>query len=453
MSAAPAVRRPVAAAPGALPLLGHALPLRRSPLAFLAALPACGDLVEVRLGPRRAHLVCDPDLVQQVLRDSRTYDKGGPLFDKVRLLTGDGLATSDWEVHRRQRRLMQPAFQVSRMAGYAEVMNEEIAAVLAGWTPGRTFDVNAAMQAMTARIIVRTLFAAQIDERAVTEIQQCLPVFTRGVYRRMVAPFGLMERLPTPANRRFDQALARLHSVIERTITAYRADADHGDLMSTLVNATDSGTGERLTPDEIHEQVVSLLLGGTETTGNVLSWSFHLLDENPQARERLFAEVDEVLDGRLPVFTDLSRMPYARRVLTESLRLYPSTWLLSRSTTAPATLGGLELPAGSIVLFSFYAIGRDARHFTDPERFDPDRWLPERAAGVPRSAQLSFGAGSRKCIGDQFALVEALLLLTAVSSRWRLRGAPGFRAVPEPKASLSTGPLPMTGEPRSPGER
>ncbi|GAB3644426.1 cytochrome P450 [Streptomyces sparsus] len=453
MTAAPTAYGPPPLAPGALPLLGHALPLRRAPLEFLASLPARGDLVEVRLGPRPAYLACHPDLVQQVLRDSRTYDKGGPLFDKVRLLTGDGLATSDWATHRRQRRLMQPAFQVARMAGYAEVMSEEIRAVLGDWRAGRTFDLNAAMQAMTARIIVRTLFSTQIDERAISEIQRCLPVFTRGVYRRMVAPFGLLERLPTPANRRFDRALSRLHAVIEQAIRGYRADADHGDLMSTLVNAQDAETGECLAPEEIHDQVVSLLLGGTETTGNVLSWAFHLLDENPDARAALFAEVDEVLDGRLPCFTDLPRLPTARRVITESLRLYPSTWLLSRSTTAPARLGGVHLPAGSIVLLSFYAVGHDPRLFADAEQFDPDRWLPERAAAVPRSAQLSFGAGSRKCIGDQFALVEALLLLTAVSSRWRLRSAPGFRAVPEPKASLSTGPLPMTIEARTPERR
>ncbi|MBB1245274.1 cytochrome P450, partial [Streptomyces durbertensis] len=434
----------VGTAPGALPLLGHALPLRLRPLAFLASLPAHGDLVRVRLGPRPAHLVCDPELVRQVLRDSRTFDKGGPLFDKVRLLTGDGLATSDWSTHRRQRRLMQPAFHPARMAGYAEVMTEEINSAVGRWRPGAAVDLNAQMQALTARIIVRTLFSGQIRPAAITEIQECLPVFTKGVYRRMIAPFGLVERLPLPANRDFQRALDRLHSVIDETIRDYQATgADRGDLMSTLLTAEDEETGQGLSADEIHEQVVSLLLGGTETTGNVLSWAFHLLAHHPEAEEELTAELDRVLAGRAPAYTDLPRLEYTRHVITETLRLYPSTWLLSRTTTAETELAGERLPEGAVVLFSFYAVGRNPALFEDVERFDPGRWRPERVASVPRSAQLSFGAGSRKCIGDRFALVEAMLLLAAVGSRWRLRHVPGTRVRAKPKASLSTGPLPM----------
>jgi pentalenene oxygenase len=415
-------------------------------LEFLASLPAYGDLVEVRLGPRRAYLACHPELVQQVLRESRTFDKGGPLFDKVRLLTGNGLATSRWEEHRRQRRLMQPAFHPDRMPDYAVVMQEEIATVLGSWRAGRAFDLNDAMHELTARIIVRTLFSSQIDDQAVAEIQQCLPVMTRGFYTRMVAPLGLMEKLPTPANRRFEEALARLRAVIDQTISGYQAGVDHGDLMSIMVGARDEETGEGLARHEIYDQVMTLLLGATETTGNSLSWTFHLLAENPEAERRVHEEVDRVLDGRFPDFDDVPRLDHCRRVVTEAMRLYPSTWLLTRSTTSETELAGRRLAKGTTVLLCFYALGHNPALFPEPERFDPDRWVPERAKSVPRGALNSFGGGSRKCIGDRFAVIETTLALAAVASRWRLRPVSGARIQPKPKASLGTGPLPMLPE-------
>ncbi|MFF4545740.1 cytochrome P450 [Streptomyces sp. NPDC001406] len=450
---APPVSRPATTgvAPGGLPLLGHAIPLRRRPLDFLAALPAHGDLVEVRLGPQRTYLVCHPDLVQQVLRDSRTFDKGGPLFDKVRLLTGNGLATSSWADHRRQRRLMQPAFRPERMAGYATVMDHEIGAMLDSWEEGRAFDVNAAMQALTARIIVRTLFSTRIEDRAVAEIQRCLPVITRGFYTRMVAPVGLLEKLPTRSNRRFDRALERMRSVIDETIGAHAAGVDHGDLLSGLLGAEDEETGERLAGDEIHDQVMTLLLGATETTGNTLSWIFHLLGENPEAAEQLHRELDGLLPGRRPGFDDLPHLDYTRRVIIESLRMYPTTWLLTRSTTCETELAGVRLAPGTIVLLSFYALGRNPALYPAPDRFDPDRWLPERAKAVPRGAWNSFGGGSRKCIGDRFGTIEVMLVLATVAAGWRLRPRPGPGIRPEPKASLSTGPLPMVAERRRRG--
>ncbi|MBC2900539.1 cytochrome P450 [Streptomyces cupreus] len=438
-------------APGGLPLLGHALPLRRRPLEFLAALPAQGDLVEVRLGPRRMYLACHPDLVQQVLRDSRTFDKGGPMFDKVRLLTGNGLATSCWAEHRRQRRLVQPAFHQERMAGYAAVMDHEITSMLDSWQEGRVLDVHAAMQALTARVIVRTLFSTRIEDWAVDEIQRCLPVITRGFFTRMVAPLGLMEKLPTRRNREFDRALERMRNVIDQTVSSHPTGTDHGDLLSSLLGAEDEETGERLAGHEIHDQVMTLLMGAIETTSNTLAWTYHLLGENPETEARLHREIDSVLPGRRPGFDDLPHLGYTQRVVTEALRLYPPTWLLTRSTTCEAELAGLRLAPGTTVALSFYALGHNPALFSDPERFDPDRWLPERAKTVPRGAWNSFGGGSRKCIGDRFATIETTLVLAAVASGWRLKPHPGPSIRPEPKASLSTGPLPMIPERRRQG--
>ncbi|CAM5520933.1 cytochrome P450 [Streptomyces aurantiogriseus] len=434
-----------AIAPGRLPVLGHAVPLLRRPLRFLTSLPSHGDLVEVRLGPLRAYLVCRPELVQQVLLDPRTFDKGGPLFDAARLLVGNGLVTSGWAEHRIQRRLVQPAFHPGRMASYARVMCEEVDTVVSAWEEGRAVDLNAALHALTIRVTMRTLLSTTMDSRAVAEVQHCLPVIFKGVYRRMIAPIGPLHRLPTPENRRFDRARARLCAIIDETVRARRsAGSEHDDVLSILIGAHDDESSKRFTDDEVRDQVMTMLIGGTETTANALGWAFHLLSRHPEAERAVQDEVDRVLGGRLlPAFPDLPELDHTRRVVTEALRLYPPAWILTRTTTAETELAGQPLPPGAIVLFSPYVLGRDPGVFRDPGRFDPDRWLPERVSPALRSAMLPFSAGSRKCIGDAFGMAEATLALAAVSARWQLRPVPGATIRPMPKASLSPGPLLM----------
>ncbi|MFF7977393.1 cytochrome P450 [Streptomyces sp. NPDC007905] len=432
-------------APGRLPVLGHAVPLLRRPLEFLTSLPALGDLVEVRLGPLRAFLVCRPELVQQVLLKPRTFDKGGPLFEAARLLVGNGLVTSGWAEHRIQRRLVQPAFHSSRMAQYVSVMGEEIEAALSQWQEDRAIELNAVLHALTIRVTMRTLFSTTIDGRAVDDVQRCLPAIFRGIYRRMIVPIAPLGKLPTPENRRFNQARARLHTIINETVQARKgASSDAEDLLSTLIGAADEESGKRFTDEEIRDQVMTLLIGGTETTASALAWAFHLLGRHPEAEQKLQSDVDGVLGGRLmPAFRDLPALDYARRIVTEALRLYPPAWILTRTTTIETELAGRPLAPGTTVLFSPYVLGRDPRVFPDPECFDPDRWLPGRASAVQRSAMVPFSAGSRKCIGDSFGMAEATLALAAISARWKLRPVPGTTIRPMPKASLNTGPLLM----------
>lgn len=441
-------------APGRLPVLGHAIPLRRRPLEFLEGLPEHGDLVEIRLGPQPAYMACHPELVRQVLLDPRTYDKGGPLFDKVRPLVGNGLFSSAWAEHRLQRRLVYPAFHPSRTASYAAMMCEEIDALLGSWRDGRAIDLAATLHALTVRVTTRTLFSTTADARAVADVQHCLPIILRGIYRRMTAPVGLLERLPTPENRRFEQARTRLRAVIDETVQGCRrSGADNGDLLSILVSARDEESGERLTDEDLRDQVMTLLIAGTETTASVVAWTFHLLSQHAEVEEQLHDEVDRVLEGRLPAFGDLPALDYARRVVTETLRLYPPAWLLSRMVTVETELAGEKLKPGATVLYSPYILGRSPGLFPDPSRFEPDRWLPERAASVPRGAMVPFGAGGRKCIGEAFGMAEATLAIAAVSTRWRLRPVPGTTVRPRPEAALGTGPLRMLPEPRRFGAR
>ncbi|WKK22976.1 cytochrome P450 [Streptomyces olivoreticuli] len=439
----------VTAAPRRLPLVGHALLLGRRPLEFLTSLPALGDLVELRIGTKQAFLPCHPELVQKVLLNARVYDTGGPVKEKARPILGNGLITSDWADHRRQRRMVQPAFHPARIATYAGVMHEECAAHAATWEAGKPVDISDAMQGLTARITARALFSTEMAPHSVAEIQRSLPVMVEGAYRRAVDPTGLLAKLPLAANREFDAALGRLHALIDGIVGDYRRTGeDRGDLLSALLAARDDEDGGQMSDQEVHDQVITLLLAGVETTASALTWAWHLLAAHPEAERRLHAEVDEVLAGRTPTYADVPKLAYTQRVFTETLRLYPPAWMYTRMTTEDTELGGHRLRTGTDILISPYVIHRMPGLFADPEDFDPDRWLPERAKDVTRGSYLPFGAGSRKCIGDVFGMTEATLALAALASRWRLRPVPGVAVRPRAQMSLTAGPLPMVPEPR-----
>ncbi|MEU3752696.1 cytochrome P450 [Streptomyces olivoreticuli] len=436
------------AAPGALPLLGHVLSLWRRPLDFIASLPAHGDLVEVRLGPSRAYLAAHPELVRHVLLNPRVFDKGG-VFDKARQLLGNSLSVSRGEEHRFQRRLIQPAFHTTKIAAYTNAVADDTRAVTDAWRPGETRDISDAMHALLMRVAARTLFSTGLDDTVIEEARHCLRTVSQGIYKRTVAPLGVMEKLPTPGNRAYDHANSRLREIVAEMIARRRrSDADHGDLLSTLLRAEHPETGERLDDRQVLDQVVTFLVAGSETTASTLAFVFHLMGTLPEVEKRVHAEVDEALGGRTPVYDDLPALPYTRNVITEALRLYPPSWMAMRVAAEDTELGGRHIPAGTMILYSAYALHHNPELFPDPEVFDPGRWEGERAREVPRGALLPFGAGSHKCIGDVLALTETALIVATVAARWRLRPVPGTSLRPEPKATLEAGPLPMICERR-----
>ncbi|GGV58737.1 cytochrome P450 [Streptomyces longisporoflavus] len=442
--------RPVEA-PHALPLLGHAGQLWFRPLPFIRELAYKHGLVTLRLGPYRAYLACGTADVLEVLHDARTFDKGGPLFEKARLLVGDGLVSSDFTTHRRQRLLLQPAFHTARLPGYQQLMARQVDATLATWRTGQVLDLGHAMHTLTLRVAARTMFGARLDDRAIGEVVAAMPVIMRGVYQRMVLPVDWTHRLPLPANRRFERARATMHRVIGDTVRAYRRSGqDHHDLLSILVHGRDEH-GAGLTEEEIHDQVMTLLIGATEPPGDALTWIFSLLAAHPDAERAVRAEADHVLGCRpATVLTpdDLPRLEHTHRVVREALRLYPPAWLLTRTTTRDTRLAGHPVKKGSTVLFSPYQTQHDPRVFPEPRRFDPDRWRAPTAAA--RLAMLPFGAGNRKCIGDEVALTELVGVTAAVAARFRLRPVSGTTPRPVARASLGADRVLMTVQSRRP---
>ncbi|WP_329403581.1 cytochrome P450 [Streptomyces melanogenes] len=431
-------------APGGLPLLGHAWQLHARPLEFLSSLPAHGDLVRIGMGPWPAYVVCRPDAAHQMLTDSRTFDKGGPFFDKARVLFGSSLPMAGWREHRWQRRQMQPAFQPGRIDGYAVVMGEEVDRMTTAWKAGQRLDVTAALTTLTLRIVTRSVLAAEAEDSAVAEVLESLHTVIDGIYQRVMLPLGPLYRLPTRGNLRYRRACTRLHRAIDDIIAARRAAPGKDDLVSMLLTAHDDDTGEPMSDEDIRDQLMVMIGAGFETTANTLAFAIWLISQHPKVREQLHAEVDATLAGRTATPADLDGLAYTQRIIHEVMRMYPAGWFFTRVTTTDTTLAGHPLPKGTALLYSAYLLHHQPDLFPDPERFDPDRWAADGADALPRGAHVPFGGGNRKCIGDQFALTEMTLALATVCTRWDLTPDPEATLHVQVRGTLGPGPLDMT---------
>lgn len=434
-------------APEARPIIGHAGKLWRHPLEFVRELRDCGDIAIIRVGTSNAYVINHPRLIRQMLVDDvNNFDKGVQ-FDKMIPFTGNGLFNSRGTFHLRQRRLMQPAFHRSRIAEYVPIMQEIARDRIGAWAPGQQIDMNGELQSLALTIVTKALCSTDIGDRAVREFSESLPIVLDGIGKRALDPTGLFEKIPLPANRRFDRALAAMHAVIDDIVQRYRRDGtDHHDLLSQMLRAHDSETGESMTDAQVHDEVISILAAGAETTADTLTWACYLISEHPDVQERIRDEVAAVANGRPIEAGDIERLTYVRQVITETLRIFPTTWILTRRPREDAELGGHRIPAGSMVLFSLYALHRDKEYFTDPNVFDPDRWAPEKAKLIPRGAYLPFGRGVRGCIGEPFAWAESIVIMATLAGNWRIRLAEGTDMKPLAKALLVPSPLSVIAE-------
>jgi cytochrome P450 len=417
----------------------------RDPLGFLGGLQrAHGDVARFRMAGRDFVLVSHPDHVREVLvTDQRRYGRGYR-YRTLKLLLGEGLLTSEGEFHLRQRRLAQPAFHRERIARYAEAMGAAAERWDARWRARAAdpapVDVADEMAKLALVIVSETLFGADVTREA-DAVSHALDVALHSATPAFAALGRWAVHLPIPAARRFRRARADLDAVIYRLIAERRrSGADHGDLLSMLLLAVDGeagdGTAARMTDLQLRDEAMTLFLAGHETTANLLAWSWYLLAQHPDVAERLVASLDAALGGRTPTMDDVPRLGYARQVLSEALRLYPPAWALGRVALEPVAFGGYAVPPGAGVLMSPYLMHRDPRWWPEPARFDPDRWAPGAGADRHRFAFYPFGAGTRICIGEQFAWTEALIVLATLAPRWAPALAPGAVVAPEPIITL-----------------
>jgi cytochrome P450 len=397
------------------------------------------NAVGVRLRGRHLLLVVDPALAGELLIEHAGSTNKGPGMERTRHLLGDGLLTSEGADHRRARRLVAPAFSPRRLAGYVDQFAERTAAHVDTWTDGSVVDMHQEMATLTLDIVGGTLLGIDLRERAPgirSALEATLEHFaaTRPAFNRRRP----RERMATPEEVGVDTgALAAVHSLVDEIIEQRRENPseDRGDVISALLAASAEPDGLR--PAEVHDHVLTLLMAGHETTANALSWTMHLLGQNPDKAQRLHAELDAL--GRSPTSADLPALTYTRAVVSEAIRLYPPAWMIGRSTEEPIELGGWQVPVGSLVAVCPLLMQHDARWFPEPDTFDPDRWLDERRERVPKYAYLPFGTGPRSCVGEQFAWAEAVTALAVLAGRFTARTEPGHVVRPQYRITMRPG--------------
>jgi cytochrome P450 len=456
---APTVRRNARYTPldvdGPLPLdMIRGVPsIMRDPLSWLErAVHTYGDLVAFPLPRTPVLLVNTPSGARRVLQENhRNYTKQTIQYGALSLVTGAGLLTADGEPWLRHRRIMQPAFHhggLDQVAEHTLAAAERLKRVWDDVPTGQPVDADAATMRAMLEVVGRTLFAedlADAGERVVAAVEEALRV----VLARARSPLsnGPLGRLPSPSRRRLRRSVATLDEVCADVVRRRRKQGiapEDGDLLAMLLRADD-----RLTDAEIRDELVTLVIAGHETVASSLTWTMHLLAGAPQVQERMHAELDAVLADRPPRWSDLPELSYTRAVVDESLRLYPPAWVITRRAQAADQVDGVAVPAGTLILISPWLLHRSAATWPDPLRFDPARFLgPE--SGRRRDGYLPFGAGPRLCIGRDFALVEAALVLAALLRDRTVRHPP-FTARPAVDALITLRPrggLPLLLSPR-----
>ncbi|MBX6332860.1 MAG: cytochrome P450 [Gemmatimonadaceae bacterium] len=409
--------------------------LARDHLAFFARLEACGDVAQLRLGAQRFVLFGHPgDLQRLLVTKPRTFARGRG-FERATPLLGDAGLTADGARRPLHRRRVRPAIQRDRVAAYAAAMAGHAERATATWGDDTTLDVHEAMTRLTRAIIGKILFDLDVGDDP-GGMEETIDLSLR-TYRRALLPLGtLLERVPLPSVRCVQCARRRFARWLTDAIRARRTLGDgRDDLLTTLLRARDAD-GRALSDAELRDEILALLVAGHETAAVALTWTWYLLSQYPNVEERLHAELDAVLGDRLPEARDLPRLTYTRMVIAEAMRLYPPVWIVERRAVRDVEAHGYRVPAGSLVYASPYFVHRDPRWYERPDRFDPERWHPDRADARPRFAYFPLGGGTRAGIGEQFAWTVQIVVLATIARRWRLRLARNHPVALEPLATL-----------------
>ena len=432
------------------PIFGSARAFRDDPLDFIeSARRKHGDFVRIRLGPYRVYLLLGPKHVRHLLqKNPGNYLKDG--YEHNEPLTGSGLLTSEGDFWRRQRRLTQPAFHKERLRGMVGTMTDATEEMLGRWRDHlgnggrRPLEIDAEMSRLTLSIVSRTLMGTDVSGEA-SEVGRSLEYTLWYAFRRTGRFFNPPFGFPTPKNLRYMRAIRTLETLVYSLIDGRRESDEVGaDLLSMLVQARDSETGEGVGRSQLRDEVITFLAAGYETTARALAWTFYLLDRNPEERRKLREELAQVLGGRAPTYEDLPRLVYTKMFVEESMRLYPPVWGLARRAKGEDEIGGHRVPKGSRLIISSYVTHRHPAFWENPEKFEPEHFTPERSKGRPRYAYFPFGGGPRQCIGINFAMMEATLIIAMVAQRFDLSLVPSHPV--EPQANLTLIPrygLPM----------
>jgi cytochrome P450 len=408
----------------------------RGNLPWLQSLAAeHGDIVRMRMLGSWWFIVSHPDDIEKMLvKDARVMQRDSTI-GIVRRILGRGLLTSEGNLWKRQRKLMSQAFTPKRIADYATAMVRVGDVGLRRWKDGATTNLHHEMSRLTMEIVADVLFGASMDASEVKVVSDAMEVANEFFSGSPEAMLKIPKWVPTPRNVGMNRAVAQLDRVVYDIIAQRRDGQPKNDLLGTLLAARDDD-GSGMNDRQLRDEVMTLFLAGHETTSLTLAHTLYLLSKNPEIEKRLYEEIKNVLGDRLPTAQDARSLPLADWVLKETMRLYPPAWSTGRETTEPYEIRGHEIPVGSQLMASQWIVHRDARWYPDPERFDPDRWSPERAKDIPRYAYFPFGGGPRVCIGNHFAMMEATLILAMILQRFHVELLPGEKLELSPAVTL-----------------
>ncbi len=422
-------------------LIGSADRISNERIPFLMSLRReFGEVSRFTVWGQEIYLVSRPDYVKEILVTNHKNFHKSKALEVAKYILGEGLLTSEENLHKRQRRMMQPAFHSQRIHAYGEIMIEYAARHADRWDQenleGHPIDMWQEMMRLTLAIVAKTLFDADVESEAY-EIGEALTTIM-GLFERVMHPAALLlTKMPTPSNIKFIRARARIDKTILRIINERRASGeDRGDLLSMLLKAQDVDDGGVMNDRQVRDEVVTLFLAGHETTANALTYAWHLLSQSPEAEAKFHAEVDSVLQGRLPTPLDMPKLEYTRRVFAETMRLFPPAYLIGRTAIDEFKLDAYTIPKGAMILLSPYVTQRDANYFPNPEQFDPDRFSPEMQAERHKFAYYPFGGGPRTCIGEPFAWMEGVFILAVLAQRWQMQTEPGHPMDFDPQITL-----------------
>lgn len=402
--------------------------------------PLCrmaSDYGEVAATQARGRLIVSissAEAARHVLVTNQDNYGKGIEYELLRIVLGEGLLTSEGELWRRQRKLVQPMFAKRHLSDFTEQMTRATADALDGsllgsLAEGEVVDVNRAMMELTLDIVGRALFGADLTGTTAARVGPAMNnVLVLGTRMARRLPTFAASMLPgmnlrkamalNPEGRRFQSSLDELKKVIDEVLLERAARGDAGDdLLGLLLSARDEDTGEAMSRRQISDELMTFMLAGHETTSNALSWTWRQLSLNPAARQRLFDEVDGVLGDRVPTMEDVDRLPWTRACVEEAMRITPPVWMVGRKALVDDEIDGFRIPAGSSMMVLITMIQRDPKLWPNPEGYDPERFLPENSKGRPRQAYMPFGAGRRICVGSTFAIIEATLLAAMITRR------------------------------------
>lgn len=429
--------------------LGFFPEFKTDSLGYLLRCHKYGDVVKLPMGILAAwllrehdpaiYLLNNPADVRHVLVVNQDNYTKAPVPPVEARVFGRGVLHTEGTLHHRQRQLVLPHFHGDHVSSYTDLITEVTAGVTASWHDSATIDIGHAMTQITLSVIWRVLFGQDIgaDARTVTQAittgQHLIKLQYDSVFARLMPLW-----IPTRLHREFSGDHSRLESIIRCLIRARRSTpAQNLDVLSLLLTSTDP-TGKPLSEDEIRDELITFLLAGHETTANALTWVWFLLAQFPAVRARLEQELHVLLDGRLPTNADVPHLRYTKMIWKETLRLYPSAWLLhTRMSRVDDTLpSGAHLPSGARVFISPWSLHRNPQWFPDADRFDPERFSSKAIVSRPAFSYLPFGGGGRRCLGESFAESEALLIIAIVASKIRFRLADEQPVLPDPLMTL-----------------